>query len=181
MLSDYKIDVVMIEPEEAFVSCPLSNLVVGGSRQLADISTPYTALERKHGVRVVRDLAQSVDTQARKVKLAGGAKACAGYSMIRMSRSCSGMRIPSTSARCTAAISASWRSPIQPARVSSRVDGMTIPRSAGRWTRKRSRVEPILTMDPIDSGDACRQPSRPSGRWFEDMLVLTYIAGGTRR
>jgi sulfide dehydrogenase [flavocytochrome c] flavoprotein chain len=73
MLSEYKIDVVMIEPNDTFVSCPLSNLVVGGSKQLADISTPYTALERKHGVRVVRDLAQTIDMQAKAVKLAGGA------------------------------------------------------------------------------------------------------------
>ena len=30
LLSDYKIDVVLIEPQEAFVSCPMSNLVVSG-------------------------------------------------------------------------------------------------------------------------------------------------------
>ncbi|MEY3473985.1 MAG: hypothetical protein RL087_443, partial [Pseudomonadota bacterium] len=29
LLSDYKIDVVLIEPNEAFVSCPISNLVLG--------------------------------------------------------------------------------------------------------------------------------------------------------
>src|SRR3954466_3932577 len=63
LLSDYKIDVGLIEPDAAFVSCPLSNLVIGGSRQLADITMPYTALERRHGVRVVHDLARSVDVR----------------------------------------------------------------------------------------------------------------------
>jgi hypothetical protein len=44
LLSDHKIDVVLIEPNDAFVSCPLSNLVLGGSKQLADITTPYAGL-----------------------------------------------------------------------------------------------------------------------------------------
>jgi sulfide dehydrogenase [flavocytochrome c] flavoprotein subunit len=73
LLSDYKIDVVLIEPNEAFVSCPISNLVVGGSKQITDITTPYTALSRRHGVTVVRDMASAIDTTARTVRLAGGA------------------------------------------------------------------------------------------------------------
>jgi len=72
LLSEHKIDVVLIEPNDAFVSCPMSNLVIGGSRQLAEITTPYTALARSHGVRVVKGFAQSVDTQRKTVTLAGG-------------------------------------------------------------------------------------------------------------
>ncbi|CAN7182680.1 FCSD flavin-binding domain-containing protein [Pseudorhodoferax sp. LjRoot39] len=73
MLSDYKIDVVLIEPNEAFVSCPISNLVIGGSRQIAEVTSPYTGLTRRHGVTRVRDSATAIDTAARTVKLAGGA------------------------------------------------------------------------------------------------------------
>jgi sulfide dehydrogenase [flavocytochrome c] flavoprotein subunit len=72
LLSDYKIDVVLIEPNEAFVSCPMSNLVIGGSRRMAEITTPYTGLARNHGVRVVRDMATAVDTQRKTVTLARG-------------------------------------------------------------------------------------------------------------
>jgi len=72
LLSDYKIDVVLIEPNEAFVSCPISNLVLGGSKQMADITTPYSALSSKHGVTVVRDMAQAIDTAKKTVTLAGG-------------------------------------------------------------------------------------------------------------
>jgi sulfide dehydrogenase [flavocytochrome c] flavoprotein subunit len=72
LLSDYKIDVVLIEPNEAFVSCPMSNLVIGGSRRMAEITTPYTGLARNHGVRVVRDMASAVDTQRKTVTLARG-------------------------------------------------------------------------------------------------------------
>jgi sulfide dehydrogenase [flavocytochrome c] flavoprotein chain len=73
MLSDYKIDVVLIEPNTAFISCPISNLVVGGSRQMADITTSYDGLSKNHGVTVVKDMASKVDTAKRTVTLAGGA------------------------------------------------------------------------------------------------------------
>ena len=73
LLSDYKIDVVLVEPDSAFVSCPLSNLVLGGSKQLADITTPYTGLSKNHGVTVVRDMASAVDAGKKTVTLAGGA------------------------------------------------------------------------------------------------------------
>ncbi|HET8745619.1 MAG TPA: NAD(P)/FAD-dependent oxidoreductase [Ramlibacter sp.] len=71
LLSEHKIDVVVIEPNEAFVSCPLSNLVIGGSRQIGDITTPYDGLAR-HGVTLVKDSAQAIDPQRKTVTLAGG-------------------------------------------------------------------------------------------------------------
>jgi NADPH-dependent 2,4-dienoyl-CoA reductase/sulfur reductase-like enzyme len=72
-LSDYKIDVVLIEPQEAFISCPISNLVLSGVKQMADITTPYSALSKRHGVTVVKDIAKSIDTRAKTVTLGGGA------------------------------------------------------------------------------------------------------------
>jgi sulfide dehydrogenase [flavocytochrome c] flavoprotein chain len=72
LFSQHRVDVVLIEPDAAFVSCPVSNLVIGGSRKLADITRRYTGLERQ-GVRVVRDVAQAVDTQRKTVTLGGGA------------------------------------------------------------------------------------------------------------
>ena len=38
------IDVTMIEPNELFISCPISNLVLNGSKTLGDISASYGAL-----------------------------------------------------------------------------------------------------------------------------------------
>jgi NADPH-dependent 2,4-dienoyl-CoA reductase/sulfur reductase-like enzyme len=72
LLSDNQVDVTLIEPDEAFVSCPMSNLVLGGSRQMADITLPYTTLQQRHGVTVVRDLVRSIHVVARNVTLAGG-------------------------------------------------------------------------------------------------------------
>ncbi len=74
MFSDYQIDVTLIEPSAMFVSCPISNLVVGGHKTMADITTPYDNLSKRHGVRLVRDRVDSIDAAKRTVKLAGGAE-----------------------------------------------------------------------------------------------------------
>ena len=73
LLSGYKIDVVLVEPNDAFVSCPISNLVLGGSRVLSDITVPYTALGKAHGVTVVKDMVASIDTAKKTARLASGA------------------------------------------------------------------------------------------------------------
>lgn len=72
MWSEGRIDVTLIEPEAAFVSCPMSNLVLGGSRTMADITLSYDALSKRHGVRVIRDSANHIDADKRVVHLAGG-------------------------------------------------------------------------------------------------------------
>ncbi len=72
LLSQYKIDVVLVEPEAAFVSCPLSNLVLGGHRAITEITRPYDTLVTAHGVRVVRDMVASIDPVKRVAVLASG-------------------------------------------------------------------------------------------------------------
>jgi NADPH-dependent 2,4-dienoyl-CoA reductase/sulfur reductase-like enzyme len=63
--------VTLIEREQDFVSCPLSNLVLGGSRDLASLTSSYDGL-RRHGVARVTDTATAIDTAARTVTLARG-------------------------------------------------------------------------------------------------------------
>ena len=72
MWSDYGIDVTLVEPNAAFVSCPISNLVIGGSKTIADVTTPYDNLTRRHGVRIVQDTVTAIDADKRLVTLAGG-------------------------------------------------------------------------------------------------------------
>ena len=72
MWSEGRIEVTLVEPNDSFVSCPLSNLVLGGSKQMADITTPYDNLARRHGVKIARDRAVAIDTDKRQVRLAGG-------------------------------------------------------------------------------------------------------------
>jgi sulfide dehydrogenase [flavocytochrome c] flavoprotein subunit len=70
-LLDPDIEVTLVEPNEAFVSCPISNMVLGGFRTMADITTPYSGLAR-YGVKVVRDSATAIDVEKKQVRLAGG-------------------------------------------------------------------------------------------------------------
>ncbi len=72
LFSDHSIEVTLIEPNAAFVSCPISNLVLQGSKTLADITTPYDNLEKRHGVKLVRDRVTLIDPERRVVKLGGG-------------------------------------------------------------------------------------------------------------
>jgi sulfide dehydrogenase [flavocytochrome c] flavoprotein subunit len=72
MWSDNGIDVTLVEPNAEFVSCPISNLVLGGSKTIADVTVSYDNLGRRHGVRMVKDTATAIDTEKRMVKLGGG-------------------------------------------------------------------------------------------------------------
>ena len=72
--SDQQISVTLIEPNAAFVSCPISNLVLGGSKTMADITAPYDQLSERHGVKVVRDRVTQIDPDKRTVRLASGAE-----------------------------------------------------------------------------------------------------------
>ncbi|QID18634.1 FAD-dependent oxidoreductase [Nitrogeniibacter mangrovi] len=70
--SDGAVEVTLVERNPAFVSCPMSNLVIGGLKQMADITVGYDNLARVHGVKVVHDTVSAIDPGARKLTLAGG-------------------------------------------------------------------------------------------------------------
>ena len=72
MWSNGGIEVTLVEPNAEFVSCPISNLVLGGSKTIADVTVSYANLEKRWGVRIVRDSAVAVDADKRSVRLAGG-------------------------------------------------------------------------------------------------------------
>jgi sulfite dehydrogenase len=65
------IDVTLVERNTSFVSCPISNLVIGGHKQMADISRGYDGLKAM-GVKVVQGDVTAIDAAARKVRLASG-------------------------------------------------------------------------------------------------------------
>jgi sulfite dehydrogenase len=70
-LWDPSIDVVLIERESQFTSCPISNLVLAGYASMQDISHGYEGL-RQHGVQVVQDEVTAVDASRKTVSLARG-------------------------------------------------------------------------------------------------------------
>ena len=68
---DPGIEVIVVERESGFVSCPMSNLVLGGSKSMDELRRGYDGL-RRHGVQVVADQATGVDAAKRVVRLARG-------------------------------------------------------------------------------------------------------------
>jgi sulfite dehydrogenase len=65
------VDVTLVERNTSFVSCPISNLVLGGHKQMADITRGYDGLKAL-GVKVVQGEVTAIDGAAKKVRLAGG-------------------------------------------------------------------------------------------------------------
>ena len=74
LFSEGKVRVTLIEPNAQFISCPISNLVIGGLKDMNYITTSYENLQKRHGVKVVRDMVTTIDPDKRTVKLAGGAE-----------------------------------------------------------------------------------------------------------
>lgn len=65
------VEVTMVERELEFISCPLSNLVLGGSKTMHELTVGYQGLA-KYQVGMVHDEAISVDAQKRTIQLARG-------------------------------------------------------------------------------------------------------------
>jgi sulfite dehydrogenase len=69
--SEGTVEVVLIERDAEFISCPTSNLVLGGSKGMADITRSYARLGN-HGVRVIHDDVTAIDGTSRKLTLRRG-------------------------------------------------------------------------------------------------------------
>jgi sulfite dehydrogenase len=65
------VDVTLVEREAQFISCPISNLVLGGYKQMSDITRGYDGLKAV-GVKVVQGEVSAIDAAGKKVRLAGG-------------------------------------------------------------------------------------------------------------
>src|SRR5437899_8769189 len=68
MWSTGTIEVFLIERNAEFISCPTSNLVLGGTKTLADITRSYAKL-REYGVQVLRDEATAINVEKKRVSL----------------------------------------------------------------------------------------------------------------
>ncbi len=69
---DPGIEVILIEPEAAFRSCPISNWVIGGLKPMDAITISYDALANRHGITILRDSAAAIDPAARQVHVGQG-------------------------------------------------------------------------------------------------------------
>ncbi|MBP7627438.1 MAG: NAD-binding protein, partial [Zoogloea sp.] len=70
MWSDLGVDVTLVERNPQFISCPISNLVIGGDKTMADITMGYDGLRNTWGVKLLQDTVVGLDAGARKLTLA---------------------------------------------------------------------------------------------------------------
>ena len=70
-LADPSIEVIVLEPNTEFVSCPFSNLVLSGVRALGSLTFSYNGL-RESGVTVRHEAATALEPDARRVRVADG-------------------------------------------------------------------------------------------------------------
>ena len=69
-LEDPAIEVVMLEPNRQFISCPFSNLVLSGLRTMESITLKYDGLAR-HGVKIIHDSASAIEADGKRVAVLG--------------------------------------------------------------------------------------------------------------
>src|SRR6266478_8307482 len=68
MWSAGTIEVFLIERNPEVISCPTSNLVLGGTKTLAELTRGYAKL-REYGVQVLRDEATAINVEKKRVSL----------------------------------------------------------------------------------------------------------------
>src|SRR5262245_24773822 len=71
-LADPSIEVVLLEPNREFVSCPFSNLVLSGQRTIESLTFDYDRL-RAQGVKVLHETATMIEPDARRVRVGNDA------------------------------------------------------------------------------------------------------------
>jgi sulfide dehydrogenase [flavocytochrome c] flavoprotein subunit len=72
MWSEGGVQVTLIERNPTFISCPISNLVIGGTKTMEDITVSYDGLKNKWGVRIVQDDVVAVDAAKKSISLKAG-------------------------------------------------------------------------------------------------------------
>ncbi|WP_412480900.1 FCSD flavin-binding domain-containing protein [Azonexus sp. IMCC34839] len=72
MWSEGGVQVTLIERNPTFISCPISNLVIHGSKSMEDITVSYDGLKNKWGVRIIQDEVAGVDATKKTVSLKSG-------------------------------------------------------------------------------------------------------------
>lgn len=68
------LDVVMVERNTHFVSCPQSNMVLSGSRNLQQLTHDYQSLSTKYGINTVQATVTAIDTANKQLRLDDGSE-----------------------------------------------------------------------------------------------------------
>lgn len=71
-MHDSSIEVVLVEENPIFYSCPVSNWVIGHLKTMKDITVSYDGLANNRGVKVVQDRVTAIDPAAKTVTVSDG-------------------------------------------------------------------------------------------------------------
>jgi sulfide dehydrogenase [flavocytochrome c] flavoprotein chain len=70
--ADAAIEVTLVEPNRQFITCPFSNAVIAGLRDMASVTHGYDSLRQRHGVHVIHASVTAIDPMARRITLDDG-------------------------------------------------------------------------------------------------------------
>jgi len=70
-VEDPSIEVVLLDPNRQFISCPFSNLVLSGVRTMDSITFGYDGLA-KHGVKMIHEPAGAIEVDRKRVRVGEG-------------------------------------------------------------------------------------------------------------
>jgi sulfide dehydrogenase [flavocytochrome c] flavoprotein subunit len=70
-MGDPSVEVVLLEPNKSFVSCPFSNLVLSGARSIGDLTFCYHCL-RERGIVVRQQAAVAIEPDQHRVRVGDG-------------------------------------------------------------------------------------------------------------
>lgn len=65
------LEIILVEKNTTFISCPLSNLVLGGSKQIGDLTFNFSGLDR-YGIKRLHEEVTGIDASQRKIRVENG-------------------------------------------------------------------------------------------------------------
>jgi NADPH-dependent 2,4-dienoyl-CoA reductase/sulfur reductase-like enzyme len=66
-----ELEIILVEKNTTFISCPLSNLVLGGSKQIGDLTFNFSGLDR-YGIKRLHEEVTGIDATQRKIIVESG-------------------------------------------------------------------------------------------------------------
>ncbi len=71
---DNNLEVILIEANKTYHTCPFSNLVIAGEKSMSDIEHGYDTLKSKYGINVHHAMVNKIDAPSKEVILEDGTK-----------------------------------------------------------------------------------------------------------
>jgi sulfide dehydrogenase [flavocytochrome c] flavoprotein chain len=66
-----QLEIILLEKNTTFVSCPLSNLVLGGSKRIGELTFNFSGLDR-YGIKRLHEEVTAIETERRRVIMQSG-------------------------------------------------------------------------------------------------------------